>query len=398
MPLKIKVSAIGLLDMLKFKNQTKVREKTIEKGAETPLPSSYGANAAAEKMHPRAQKMTVCEIIPRAEDVKTFILRTENGQSAAPFSAGQYISFSIKAQGSVFTRPISLCSSPALARQGIYAVTVKRAGFGSNAMFEQFAPGQTVTVSAPLGNFYHSSLRDANTVLALAGGIGITPFLSMAHAIADGEENFSLTILYGTATLAQAYFKEELEELCRRSGGKVRAVHVLSAEKRDGCEHGLFTADLIRKYMPNTTCSLFLAGPQAMYRFLDGEIAALGLEQKWVRRELFGAAGDPASLPGYPAEHAGEHYTVTLQREDECFTFEASANEPLLVAIERAGISANSHCRSGECGWCRTRLLRGDVFVPQERDARRAADRLFGYIHPCISYPLSDITLALSNP
>ena len=398
MSLKVKVSAIGLLDMLKFKNQTEVREKTIEKGAETPLPSSYAANALAEKMHPRAQKMTVCEIIPRADDVKTFVLRTENGQSAAPFSAGQYISFSMEAQGSVFTRPVSLCSSPALARQGIYAVTVKRAGFGSNAMFEQFVPGQTVTVSAPLGNFYHSSLRDANTVLALAGGIGITPFVSMAHAIADGEENFSLTILYGTPTLAQAYFKEELEELCRRSGGKVRFAHVLSAEKRDGCEHGLLSAELIRKYMPDAPCSLFLAGPQAMYRFLDGELAALGLEQKWVRRELFGAAGDPASLPGYPAEHTGKHYTVTLQRENERLTFPAAANEPLLVAIERAAISANSHCRSGECGWCRTRLLRGNVFVPQERDARRAADRLFGYIHPCISYPLSDITLALSNP
>ena len=97
MSLKVKVSAIGLLDMLKFKNQTKVREKTIEKGAETPLPSSYAANALAEKMHPRAQKMTVCEIIPRADDVKTFVLRTENGQSAAPFSAGQYISFSMEA-------------------------------------------------------------------------------------------------------------------------------------------------------------------------------------------------------------------------------------------------------------------------------------------------------------
>ena len=117
-----------------------------------------------------------------------------------------------------------------------------------------------------------------------------------------------------------------------------------------------------------------------------------------MRRELFGAAGDPASLPGYPAEHTGKHYTVTLQRENERLTFPAAANEPLLVAIERAAISANSHCRSGECGWCRTRLLRGNVFVPQERDARRAADRLFGYIHPCISYPLSDITLALSNP
>lgn len=52
MSLKVKVSAIGLLDMLKFKNQTKVREKTIEKGAETPLPSSYAGKCPGGKNAP----------------------------------------------------------------------------------------------------------------------------------------------------------------------------------------------------------------------------------------------------------------------------------------------------------------------------------------------------------
>ena len=63
----------------------------------------------------------------------------------------------------------------------------------------------------------------------------------------------------------------------------------------------------------------------------------------------------------------------------------------MLVAIERAGIAAPSKCRSGECGYCRSKLLEGDVFITEDNDGRRAADKKFGFIHPCSSYPLSDL-------
>ena len=71
------------------------------------------------------------------------------------------------------------------------------------------------------------------------------------------------------------------------------------------------------------------------------------------------------------------------------------ADETVLVALERAGIAAPSHCRSGECGWCRSRLDNGEVFTPPELDARRAADIRNGYIHPCCTYPLSDLTVEI---
>jgi ferredoxin len=61
--------------------------------------------------------------------------------------------------------------------------------------------------------------------------------------------------------------------------------------------------------------------------------------------------------------------------------------------MERAGIKAPSRCRSGECGWCRSRLLSGQVFIPEKTDGRRAADVQFGYIHPCSSFPASDVVL-----
>lgn len=69
------------------------------------------------------------------------------------------------------------------------------------------------------------------------------------------------------------------------------------------------------------------------------------------------------------------------------------ANQTLLSAMEQAGIKAPSRCRSGQCGWCHSRLVSGEVFIPDEADGRREADKKFGWIHPCCTYPLSDIEL-----
>ena len=74
-----------------------------------------------------------------------------------------------------------------------------------------------------------------------------------------------------------------------------------------------------------------------------------------------------------------------------------SADEPVLVAAERAGICVPERCRSGECGWCRSRLLSGSVYVPARTDGRRRADMEFGYIHPCASFAMSDLVLDVPN-
>ena len=60
-------------------------------------------------------------------------------------------------------------------------------------------------------------------------------------------------------------------------------------------------------------------------------------------------------------------------------------------------ILIEADCRSGRCGWCRSRLVSGDVFVPESRDGRLTGDAEYGWIHPCVTYPLSDLTLEIFN-
>ena len=77
------------------------------------------------------------------------------------------------------------------------------------------------------------------------------------------------------------------------------------------------------------------------------------------------------------------------------FEIPCNANENILVALERAGVAGPNRCRGGICGWCRSRLLSGDVFIPEDTDGRRAQDKLDGYIHPCATFAVSDLSIEM---
>ena len=380
-----------------FLGQVKLREKMIAEASDAPPVSIFNANILAKKLHPNVQYAVVKEITEHV-DAKSYTLApdAEKGtEGLAYFRAGQYVSIALDIGEAKLNKPYTIRSCPKDALEGTYTITVKRSvnGFASDYILDNWQVGTKVKLSAPLGEFYHQELRDAKQVVALAGGSGITPFYSMAAAIADGTEDFSLTILYGSRTKASILLADELDAVAKASGGKVKVVHVLSDEEAEGCEKGFITAELIRKYAPEGDYSVYLCGPKAMYAFAKTELPKLGLKDRRIRKELPGEYGDPTGDAAYPKEAAGKAYTVTVLIRGESQTVTCRADQTLLDALEKAGIRAPSHCRSGECGWCHSRLVSGDVYIPEDTDGRRKADKKFGWVHPCCSYPLSDVTI-----
>ena len=386
------------LNPMDFTKMTPARQEKIAQAPAKPMPSpqSYKPNQIASALHPKAQYLKVAKIVERGADVKSYYLEPDpqrGTESLAWFSAGQYLSVSLDVDGKKLTRPYSLASSPREALNGQYMLTVKRVGGGlaSGYILDNWSVGTPVTVSEPLGVFTYEPLRDAKTVIGVAGGSGITPFRSLARAIMDGDEDAELILLYGSRTLDDAIFQEEFREL-EKACPKFKLVNVLSDEEREGCEHGFITAQLIRKYAPDGDYSVFLCGPQAMYRFVDKEIQSLGLRKKFIRHELFGEYFGPEKEDDYPAQVAPS-YQVTVRIAGAEQTITAPSGQSLLRSLEANGIAAPAHCRSGECGWCHSRLVSGQVYVPKEVDGRREADLIYGYIHPCCSFPLSDLVI-----
>ena len=374
------------------------RLSAIGKASDAPAKDllDYYPNKLAAALHPKAQHVVIKEIRAFSPDMKSiyFAPNPKMGtESLAWFSAGQYLSIEVNIGGKIFKRPYSIASSPADTLDGFYMLTVKRVdgGIVSQYILDNWKEGMEVTVSAPLGDFTYERLRDASTVIGIAGGSGITPFRALAKAISEGDEPCSLVLLYGSRTYQDAVFSDEIEEMAKKCD-KIRLVNVLSNEEKEGCESGFITADLIKKYAPAGDYSIFMCGPQAMYNFADKEIEKLNVRRKFVRHELFGEYFHPEKNADYKGNvEATFNLTVTI--EGVTTTIPCKADTTLLRAMEDAGLNPPSDCRSGRCGWCHSQLLSGDVYIPESVDGRRLADKIYGYIHPCCTFPLSDLAI-----
>jgi len=376
------------------------RSKAIKEGSEgdiTPC-DSYIQNQIRDALHPTVQHLVVKEIIEHSKDVKTFVFAPNEAKGTkklAYFSAGQYICLRLKIGEARISRPYSLSSSPKESLEGKYTLTIKRVdgGLCSNYVLDNWRVGTEFDASAPLGVFTYEPLRDAQKVIGLAGGSGITPFFSLAKAIMEGDEDCSLTLLYGSRREEDILFLEEFRKIEKKTKGKFKLINVLSDESKEGFEQGFITAELIKKYAPKGEYSIFMCGPQAMYNACDKEIEKLKIRRKFVRHELFGEYRFPEKNEDYPKEAVGCVFNLTVKIQDEVKVIKCDANETLLVAMEKAGIAAPSECRSGICGYCHSRLCSGNVYVPKSVDGRRFADLEYGYIHPCCTFPLSDLTI-----
>ncbi len=396
----MKVNIKGhIRDLLAFRGLVPGRKKRIARSSAEPLDLDP-MNKLAQKLHPHSQHLMIAAVRDETKTAKTFRLVANSALGSgelAYFRAGQYLSLKVEVDGVGITRPYSISSAPfeALGAGGFYDITIRKDenGLLTPCIWDNWQVGTQVLSSGPCGFFFYEPLRDARKIVGLAGGSGITPFRSMAREIIHGELDVQVLLLYGSSDEDDILFYDRFKALEQQAPDKIRVVHVLSCEEVSlaGCEQGFITAHTIEKYADVENSSFFICGPQAMYKFVKKELATFNLPPKRIRREVFGEVKDVTQSPGFPQEIAGETFQIQVQIGSVTTEVPAKATETVLVALERANLKPPSQCRSGECGFCRAQLVSGDVYVNPESDGRRAADKQLGYIHPCASYPITDI-------
>lgn len=398
----MKINVKGpIRDLLAFRSLVPNRRKRIAQAPAQPL-GPAPMNKLARSLHPAHQHLIVAGMRDETPTTRTFKLVPDPGagtQTLAYFRAGQYLSLKVDAGGVRITRPYSIASAPyqAAGPDGFYEITLrmKSGGFLTPYIWENWTVGTRIESSGPCGQFYYEPLRDAPTIVALAGGTGITPFCSMAREIVHGDLDAKLRLLYGSSDEDDIIYYDLFKALAAESDGKVNVVHILSCEETslEGCELGFITADVIQAHSDIRNSSFFICGPQAMYEFVAHELATFNLPPKRVRWEVYGEVENIARRPDFPQNVQDRSFQITVHIGGLTTTIPASATETVLVALERANLAPPSQCRSGECGFCHAKLVGGDVYIPEDTDGRRAADKQFGHIHPCASYPLDDLEI-----
>lgn len=381
-----KKQIFGWQDMLRFKHLTKKRKEMIESASTTPLPTTYKVNEVAKSLHPKLLHVMVVATKTLSHDTKMYTLNIDPSypeEHFPYFRPGQYVSVSMNIRKNRISRPYAIVSSPAEALKGIMRIAVKKTGgIMSTYFFNSVHKGDKFTISGACGNFYYEPLRDTKDVLFVAGGSGITPFISMAHDFKDTKADVRLTILYGSKTKEDILFYDELETLKSKN---CKVIHVLSDEKLDGFHHGFIDRVLLERYIGGRDVTVFASGSENMYAFLRKELQALSFPDYRLHLE----ANPAGTLP----ETNYKTYRAVITIRDRKYYIKTRSNETLLTAMERANIAAPNHCRSGSCGYCHSKLVSGDIYIPESKDGRRLADLKFGYIHPCVTYPRSDVKL-----
>ncbi len=342
-----------------------------------------------DRLHPVRVRAEVKEIIDETASTRTLRL-APLGTDYPPFRAGQYANLFLTIDGVATSRPFSFSSPPT--RPDSLDITLRRMpdGFVSPYLCDRAAVGEVFELTGPAGTLCHEPLKDTDDLVFLAGGSGITAFMSMIRNETDAPTGRRMHLIYGSRVPDDIIFGTELEELA--SGMEGLRVDVVISEPPEGYKglKGFMDVKMLGKLVGDVAGKTFyLCGPLAMYDLCTAALAELGVPARRMKVELQGPPQDVTALEGWP-KNVGAEVTVEIEGSGE--PFKVSTKEPLLNSLERNGIVPDSLCRSGECGYCKTRLVGGEVYVPPTVTIRKS-DVDFGFIHPCMSYPTSDITI-----
>jgi ferredoxin-NADP reductase len=343
-------------------------------------------------LHPPRLELRVADIIEDTPTTETLRLVSESGY-LPPFQAGQYIALFLEIGSVRTTRAYSISSPPT--QVGHYDITVRRVedGLVSGYLLCEVRRGDVLESSGPVGHFYHNPLFHDPTTVFLAGGSGVTPFMSMIREIVQRGVRRTVHLFHGSQTLDDVIFRGELEHLSQRFEN-IHYVPVIE-NPSDGYRGrvGLITGEVLAETLGDLADKTFyVCGPHAMYGFCEVELDRLGVPRNKVRFEAHGPPANVCDEPGWPASVAPDAvFTVQVNGEHEV---RAPASQPLLVTLEQSGLLVPSLCRSGECSMCRVKILSGRVYQPAGTMVRKS-DRRRGYAHACAAYPLESLELAV---
>ena len=245
----------------------------------------------------------------------------------------------------------------------------------------------------PQGRFGAVLQRRPRHVLALAGGSGITPILSIVKTLLASDSQARVTLLYGNRRAATTMFKEELEDLKNRYLTRLVLHPVFSREVMDLAVHaGRLDAQKIATLLRLSPAvdEAFICGPHAMNDEAEWALLQAGLQPRQIHVERFGLPPGEAAAAAVP--HPGDASTAVITIVRDGLTRQVPygpRDSSILAAAARAGLDVPYSCKSGVCATSRAKLKQGQVRMDRnfalEKDGLAA-----GYVLTCQSHPTTD--------
>lgn len=314
------------------------------------------------------------------------------------FKAGQHLTLRTDMNGEDLRRNYSVCVAP---HENEIRIAVKQMPGGRFSSWANInlKEGAEIEVLPPLGRFVTPQSDSAEPYyVALAGGSGITPVLSILKTVLKENPRARFTLLYGNRDSASIMFLEELAGLKNRYLDRLEIYHFLENEAE---EIELFNGRLDRAKCDEVFSSLvdvsaadafFICGPGPMMDAAEAALTARGVagERIFIERFTTGkiSAEQLARDEALQQKAQGTQLTVTLDGRRSKIAFNAEKGN-ILESVQASGLPAPYACKGGVCSTCRAKVLSGTVTM-KKNYGLSDEEVAQGYVLTCQSVPTSD--------
>jgi ring-1,2-phenylacetyl-CoA epoxidase subunit PaaE len=356
-------------------------------------------------MTPKFHKLKISEIRHEAgECIAIGFSVPEDLYDAYQYTQGQYLTLKHRIEDNDLRRSYSICAAVSdYSQDHKIWVAVKKVENGrfSTHAHSHFSVGDEIEVMTPEGRFF-SALEPENEkhYVAFAAGSGITPILSIMKTTLETERKSRFTLVYGNRKAQSILFLEELEALKNLYLGRVRLIHILSAQPQ---EAELFngrinvekTKALIHTLIPAETIDqAFICGPSNMIDDVESALISSGVAKNNIHAERFGVPSEARSaktIKKPPSIERSAKLRVQLDGKTQEMDFPFEGISLLDVALN-SGLDLPFACKGGVCCTCRAKVVEGEVRMEKNYTLEKwEIDK--GFVLTCQCHPISDSVL-----
>ncbi len=260
----------------------------------------YDAQAAAAGGWNGFREFVVDAKVTESDNVVSLYLKPADGLPIAAFLPGQYLTVRID-HPETPTSPRNYSLSD-ISGVGHYRISVKRemaadssapAGLVSNFLHDDVQVGDRLEVGPPCGEFTLDVSKVNRPVVLLAGGIGVTPLLSMAKAMTAANVDYPMHLIHAVRNSQVRPFATELAELSSQNSKMKSYVMFDQPTKEDSAggeydQTGLITKELLESWTPVAEADYYFCGPKPFMRTVYSSLKSLGVSEDQIHFEFFG--------------------------------------------------------------------------------------------------------------
>lgn len=367
--------------------------------AAPPMPAAGNTDNAPSKPNSWKGPLLVVRIFQETPQVKTYrLIDPAGGKLPFNFLPGQFLTFTVAPHGQAIKRSYTIASSPA--HRDFCEVTVRHEdrGMVSGYLNDRVHEGELLQVTAPSGKFTFAG-QDGNSIVLIAGGVGVTPMMSVIRYLTDRSWPGDIYLVYGCKGDDEVIFREEIEYLMRRYAN----LHVtLIAERVNSAKWpyptGRITKELLCAAVPEIVLRhIHLCGPKPMMEAAKRMLAELDVPAEQIEIEVFigkeiPQTPDVSVPPSHLDAAAAPTVTATATFARSNKTAALPPSKTILEAAEDVGVDIDYSCRVGTCGVCKVKLLSGAVTMEID-DALDPADKTQNVILACQAKATSDLSV-----